>query len=651
MGNLSDRNRADERFRLAVEAAPNAMVMVNHDGKIVLVNSQAEELFGYTRKELMGRTIEMLVPEASRKSHPSLRGEYVAHAQARPMGVRRDLHAQHKNGKQFAVEIGLNPIETDEGTWVLSSILDITERKRAEATLRESEERFRNMADTAPVMIWVSGPDKSCTFFNKVWLEFTGRTMEQELGSGWAEGVHPEDVDHCFATYSESFDARGSFQMEYRVRRADGEYRWVLNNGVPRFAPDGAFAGYIGSCIDITEVKRAQEVALMSQRLEMVGELARGIAHDFNNLLGGILATTELALAEGAEGSLPEEELLTIRTAAIRGGEIVRQLMTYGEEESSAFEPIDLSLLVGEMLQLLQVSISKHAILETELGEGLPAVQGNPSQIRQVVMNLVTNASEAIGERPGVIRVTTTRVRVDPDVRVTGTANLPPGDYLKLEVSDTGSGMTPEVQSRIFDPFFTTKSHGRGLGLAAVQGIVCSHSGAISVVSSPSNGTRFEILLPCTYQPAQVVPEMAPQAAAGEGASLSGTVLVIEDEDALRVAVSKMIRSTGLSVIEAADGSDALKLFRANEPDIAAVLLDMTLPGMKGPEVFAELRRIRPDVKTILTTAYSQEMVSANLGGQQPWAFIRKPYQIRELVNLLWDACRQNRATSGRATG
>jgi CheY-like chemotaxis protein len=377
----------------------------------------------------------------------------------------------------------------------------------------------------------------------------------------------------------------------------------------------------------------------MSQKLESVGELARGIAHDFNNLLGGILATTELALAEGAEGSLPEEELLTIRTAAIRGGEIVRQLMTYGEEESSAFEPIDLSLLVGEMLQLLQVSISKHAILETELGEGLPAVQGNPSQIRQVVMNLVTNASEAIGERAGVIRVKTTRVRVDPDVRVAGTAN------------DTGSGMTPEVQSRIFDPFFTTKSHGRGLGLAAVQGIVCSHSGAISVVSSPSNGTRFEILLPCTYQPAQVVPEMAPQAAAGEGASLSGTVLVIEDEDALRVAVSKMIRSTGLSVIEAADGSDALKLFRANEPDIAAVLLDMTLPGMKGPEVFAELRRIRPDVKTILTTAYSQEMVSANLGGQQPWAFIRKPYQIRELVNLLWDACRQNRATSGRATG
>src|SRR5260370_692033 len=145
MSNLNEQNRADERFRLAVESSPSAMVMVNHEGKIVLVNSQAEKLFGYTRQELIGQTIEMLVPESSRKSHPSLRGEYVAHAQARPMGVGRDLHAQHKNGKQFPVEIGLNPIETEEGIWVLSSIVDITERKRAEATLRESEERFRNM--------------------------------------------------------------------------------------------------------------------------------------------------------------------------------------------------------------------------------------------------------------------------------------------------------------------------------------------------------------------------------------------------------------------------------------------------------------------------------------------------------------------------
>jgi CheY-like chemotaxis protein len=254
-------------------------------------------------------------------------------------------------------------------------------------------------------------------------------------------------------------------------------------------------------------------------------------------------------------------------------------------------------------------------------------------------MNLVTNASEAIGDRAGVIRVTTARVRVDPDAHVTGTANLPPGNYQKLEVSDTGSGMTSEVQTRIFDPFFTTKSTGRGLGLAAVQGIVRSHFGAIKVVSSLGQGTRFEVLLPCTDQQAQLIPDILAQASASEAASVTGTILVVEDEDTLRLAVSKMLRKKGLSVIEAVDGSAAVNLFRANEPNIAVVLLDITLPGMSGPEVFAELLQIRPDIKVVVTTAYGQETTLPTVSGQLYWAFIRKPYQLNDLWNLIWPAC------------
>jgi PAS domain S-box-containing protein len=252
------------------------MVLSGSDGTIVLVNSRAEELFGYERRELLGRSVEMLLPEAARRFHPVLRTAFLAEPLVRPMEVGPELNAQRKDGTNFPVEVGLNPIETEDGTWVLSSIVDITERKRAQEALKESEERFRNMADTAPVMIWVSGPDKGCTFFNKTWLGFTGRTIEQELGNGWVEGVHPDDLDRCLATYSSSFEAQHRFRMEYRLRRADGEFRWILDDGVPRFTPGGVLAGYIGSCVDITEERRAEEerqkfVSLAERSLEFIG--------------------------------------------------------------------------------------------------------------------------------------------------------------------------------------------------------------------------------------------------------------------------------------------------------------------------------------------------------------------------------------------
>jgi nitrogen-specific signal transduction histidine kinase len=405
----------------------------------------------------------------------------------------------------------------------------------------------------------------------------------------------------------------------------------VLVTGTPRFESSGAFAGYVGSCTDTTDIKRTQEEALAGQKLESLGVLAGGVAHDFNNLLGSIVATSELVLSELPDGSPASEGVESIRTVAGRAAEIVGQMMAYAGQEDAVFEPVDLSGLLHEMLEFLKVSISKRTTLNVTLPEKLPFVRANAAQLRQVVLNLITNASEALGEQEGVISVTVSRVQSGAS---DGMPNLPHGDYVGLEVSDTGCGMTEEIQSKIFDPFFTTKFPGRGMGLAAVKGIVRSHEGAINVVSAPGQGSRFEILLPCGSQSTREGHEGA-ASAAGEAANFTGTVLVVEDEDTLRIAVSKMLKRRGLTVIEAANGKVGVDLFRAGRAEIDVVLLDLTLPGMSGREVLSELRRIQPNVKVIITSAYSQEQAETTLGGQHPWLYIRKPYQLKELTGLL----------------
>jgi signal transduction histidine kinase len=285
--------------------------------------------------------------------------------------------------------------------------------------------------------------------------------------------------------------------MEYRLRRADGVYRWILDRGTPLFATGGVFQGYIGSCVDVTDVKAAQETHSRRERLESIGKLAAGIAHDFNNLLSGIVVETDLLGDELPANSAATNELQTIRTLALRGSEIVRQLMVYSGTERPDFEALQLSDVIREMLELLKVSVPKQVELTTQFEQKLPKIRGNASQIRQILMNLIINASEAIGEAQGTITVTASRVTGGKDLAPDSGGELEEGDYVRLEVSDTGRGMTAEEKTRIFEPFFTTKSQGRGLGLAVVFGAVRAHNGAIHIISEPRQGTKFQVFFPC----------------------------------------------------------------------------------------------------------------------------------------------------------
>jgi PAS domain S-box-containing protein len=547
------------------------------------------------------------------------------------IAAKRDWEAEYRlrlpdgSTHWFLTKASILLDDAGEAARLIGVNLDITERKRTETALRESEELFRNLADTAPVMMWIEAADKRCTFFNKRWLTFRGRSLEQELGFGWVEGIHPDDRERCLASHTAAFDARQNFHIEYRLRRGDGEYRWVLCTGVPRFSPSSDFLGYIGSDIDITDLKHAQEQTLERQKLESLGVLTNGIAHDFNNLLGSILMDAQLAELDLAGGSSPMEQIGRIKAVAVRAAEIVRELMIYSGQDQLDFGPVDLSHLVEEMLALLKVSISKHAALKTALAENLPPVRGNAAQIRQIVMNLIINASEAIGERDGLILVSTSRA--------SSGGSLPESNYIRLEVCDTGCGITEEQKARIFDPFFSTKFAGRGLGLAVVQGIVRAHGGGIHLTSKPGQGSTFQILLPCLSS----IPDTPPviHNSVPETKSICATLLLVEDEESLRSSVSKILSRKGFSVVDAGDGSAAVELLRTHPGAIDLILLDMTLPGTPSRDVIAEAQRTRPEAKVILTSAYSREIAAPSLEASIVKGFIRKPFQASELLQLL----------------
>jgi PAS domain S-box-containing protein len=517
--------------------------------------------------------------------------------------------------------------------WI-AVITDVTERHEAEDRLRQSEERFRKVADTAPVMIWVSGPDKLFTFVNRGWLDFTGGTMERELGDGWADDVHPDDFEGCLATYISSFDARCSFQREYRLRRVDGVYRWILDRGVPLFGSGGGFQGYIGSCVDITELKLAQEATLSRQKMESVGMLAAGIAHDFGNLMGGIVAETDFALEELAAGSPAAKEVQKIQTIAFRASEIVRELMVYSGQETASYEALQISRLIEDMAELLKLSIPKRVTLKVECEKDLPSIKGNASRIRQVVMNLIINASEAIGEESGTITVSASHVTGGKELAPGSAMELSDGDYVRLEVSDTGPGMTEQQRTRIFDPFFTTKSTGRGLGLAVVQGVVRSHDGAINVLSVPGGGTTFQVFLPTSVQAEREGKTAATDTPAQKVRS-AGTVLLVEDEESLRVPIAKTLRNEHFAVIEAVDGSSAIRLLSEHKNEIDLILLDLSIPGSTSREVMETAQQIRPDVKVLIMSAHNENIARNSIDLEKTTAYIRKPFRLAELVRMI----------------
>jgi len=391
--------------------------------------------------------------------------------------------------------------------------------------------------------------------------------------------------------------------------------------------------GYQGIIRDITERKKMEENMLHSQKLKSLGVLAGGIAHDFNNLLMVIIGKAGVARKQLEAGSPALKALDHISTASQRAAELCKQMLAYAGKGRFEMQVLNLNKIIEETVQLLQISIAKGVDLKFLPEENLSPVCGDGTQIRQVVMNLVVNASEAMESKEGTIIVKTGIAKVSQDYlsETYLSQDLPEGEYVFMEVTDAGLGMSPETQAKIFDPFFTTKFAGRGLGLAAVLGITRGHKGALKIESKLGEGTTFRFLLPKS----EGKPVNETDINIDENWQGSGTVLVVDDEENVRNMTAQMLDMLGYKVIAAKDGLQGMEIFKAHFQEIDLVLLDLTMPKMDGHELFREIQKIKPGSPTILMSGYNEDSTVEILRGKTRSAFLHKPFDFTDLRNKL----------------
>ncbi|MAE72422.1 MAG: hypothetical protein CME06_18370 [Gemmatimonadetes bacterium] len=517
---------------------------------------------------------------------------------------------------------------------------EIAALRRRFATASQDRERFTGFFSTISEYCYMVSPEGLIIDANRAALEALNYEHDELVGKPLALIYAPEskeEMKSAFATWKRTGIVRDT---ELVIQTREGKRLTVILNVTAVHDQDGSLLHSISVQHDITERRRREDdqrrmdtVIQQTQRLEGLGVLAGGIAHDFNNILMGIMGHAELALVNLSPLSPAREDLAKIMVASKRAAELCGQMLAYAGKGRIEQQDIFLGDLIEETLHMLETCISKKAILNLNLAKELPGMHGDPSQIRQILMNLVVNASEAIGERSGVITISTGAMESSNEHLPGGHIIVlgEPGTYVYVEVSDTGCGMDKKTVERIFDPFFTTKFTGRGLGLSAIMGIVTAHKGAFRVYSEVGKGTAFKVLFPMI----EVAEERHPDGVVGGAWRGAGTVMLVDDEETVRTVSSKQLRQLGLEVLTADDGRQAVEIYRERRADIALVLLDLTMPHMNGEEAYRELRRINPDVRVILASGYSENDIEARFAGKGMAGCLQKPYTLIALRSLL----------------
>jgi PAS domain S-box-containing protein len=638
---ITDRKSIEEENRMLaaiVESSDEAIIGKTLEGVIKSWNRGAEGIYGYTKDEIIGKSMSVLVPPGHEDDIINIlervrKGEHIEHYET--LRLRKD-------NKPIHVSLSVSPIHDAEGRIIGASTIgrDITERKNMEESLRKSEERFRSLIQKSLDLIVIIDQNDRITYETPSVEYILGYPRGYTIGKSPLDFIHPDDLGMVANDLSEVHQkASPGITPKFRFRRADGT--WVHLEAIGQNLIDyPGINGIVITARDITERKRAEaekerlEIQLaQTQKIETIGTFAGGIAHDFNNILAAIIGYAELAMIDVNKPDLDKvrNNLAGVLRAGKRAKDLVSQILSFSRHDEMEYRPIMLYSTIKESLRMLRSIIPSSIEIRQNLhSSGM--VMADPIQIHQLMMNLCSNAAQAIGKTEGVVNVSLKEVTVDETAAIQGLV-LHPGPYVRLTLSDTGHGMTPEVMVRIFEPYFTTKDigSGSGLGLSVVQGIVKKHKGAILCESEPGKGTTFDIYLPRVEFKKEV--EESP----AEMTLLTGTerVLFIDDEPVLVDLAKQALESLGYKVTSTTSSTEALELFKRNPDSFDLVITDMTMPDMTGDKLAQRILEARHDISIILCSGYGEHITAEKLQGIGIREYIMKPFVLSDLAKTI----------------
>ena len=619
--------KSNDLLQSILDHTPAVIFIKDRDGKYLLINQRFEQLFHISNDNIQGKTDLEIFDDGVAATLQGYDRQVIDGAEE--LLIEENIPDDRGLRRYLSLMFPLFD-EENQVKAVCGLATDITEEKERSLQLA----KLGAVVEQADELIVITDSTGVIEYVNPAFERISGYSADETIGNKPSLVKSGEHSDIYYTAMWETLASGKTWRGDFINKARDGGLYEVTQSITPIKRNDDEIIGYVAVQHNVTEQRQIQKKLQHTDRVESLGILAGGIAHDFNNLLTAILGNASLAIKHFGSDATASRYLSAIEQASMSAADLCRQMLAYSGKGKFIVKPVNLSGLVENMGKLIDVSLAKNIVVKYHLSEQTPCIDGDVAQMQQVILNLITNASEAIEGKSGVISLATGMMQVGSDYLngCLGDHRLEPGRYVFLEVSDNGCGMDAETQKKIFDPFFTTKFTGRGLGMSAMLGIVKGHHGGLRIYSEPGQGTTIKIVFPLSHEQADrnESPELSDNTW-----KASGMALVVDDEETVREVAALMLGDFGLQVITACDGLEGVERFREHQHEISVVLMDMTMPKMDGQSCFRALREINPDVRVILSSGYNEQEATSRFAGKGLAGFVQKPYSANQLAETL----------------